>query len=65
MGKLKSCFKSFIGRENARLFLHELENWLRSPYEKLRDWDEAVQYDNDALPSRYYPAGLSGCRNAA
>jgi hypothetical protein len=64
-GQAEELLQEFIGRENARLFLHELGNWLRSPYGKLRDWDDAVQYDNDALPSRNYPAGLSVCRNAA
>jgi hypothetical protein len=34
----------FLGRENARLFLHELRNWLRSPYVNLEDWDRNVQY---------------------
>ena len=43
-GQAEELLQEFIGRENARLFLHELESWLRSPYKKLRDWDEAVQY---------------------
>ena len=34
----------FLGRENTRLFLHELRAWLRSPYEALADWDRHVQY---------------------
>lgn len=50
-GQAEELLQEFLGRENARLFLHELENWLRSPYERLRDWDEAVQYGNHALPS--------------
>ncbi|KIW11083.1 hypothetical protein PV08_10382 [Exophiala spinifera] len=43
-GQAEELLKDFLGRENARLFLHELESWLRSPYEHLRDWDRAVQY---------------------
>ncbi|KAL6245984.1 hypothetical protein RBB50_007137 [Rhinocladiella similis] len=43
-GQAEELLKDFLGRENARLFLHELESWLRSPYEYLRDWDRAVQY---------------------
>lgn len=43
-GQAEELLKDFLGRENARLFLHELEAWLRSPYEHLRDWDRAVQY---------------------
>ena len=37
----------FLGHDSVVLFLHELEAWLRSPYERLQDWDRAVQY---ALP---------------
>jgi hypothetical protein len=61
-GQAEELLQEFIGRDNARLFLHELENWLRSPYEHLRDWDEAVQYGNHALPSRNHRGGLSVCR---
>jgi hypothetical protein len=43
-GVSEDLVQEFLGRENARLFLHELEAWLRSPYESLREWDEAVQY---------------------
>ncbi|KIW43098.1 uncharacterized protein PV06_04243 [Exophiala oligosperma] len=43
-GQAEELLKDFFGRENARLFLHELESWLRSPYEHLSDWDRAVQY---------------------
>ena len=43
-GQSEELLQEFLGRENARLFLHELENWLRSPYERLQGWDEAVQY---------------------
>jgi hypothetical protein len=50
-GQAEELLQEFLGRENARLFLHELENWLRSPYERLRDWDDAVQYGDHALPS--------------
>ncbi len=43
-GQAEELLKDFIGRDSARLFLHELEAWLRSPYENLKDWDRAVQY---------------------
>jgi hypothetical protein len=36
--------KEFLGREDARLLLHELDAWLRSPYERLEAWDSHVQY---------------------
>ncbi|OAP58804.1 hypothetical protein AYL99_06101 [Fonsecaea erecta] len=47
-GQAGELLKDFLGRDNAQLFLHELEAWLRSPYEHLKDWDRAVQY---AMPS--------------
>lgn len=48
-GQAEELLKDFLGRESARLFLHELESWLRSPYEYLKDWDRAVQY---AIPAQ-------------
>ncbi|KIW28708.1 uncharacterized protein PV07_08346 [Cladophialophora immunda] len=51
-GQAEELLKDFLGRDNARLFLHELEAWLRSPYEHLNDWDRAVQY---AMPSVLEP----------
>ncbi|KAI5281860.1 hypothetical protein KEM54_003104, partial [Ascosphaera aggregata] len=44
-GSAEDLLQEFLGRDNARLFLHELHAFLRSPYENLRDWDAAVQYD--------------------
>ena len=43
-GQAEELVAEYLGRSNARLFLHELEAWLRSPFEKIRDWDRAVQY---------------------
>jgi len=43
-GKAQELLSSYLGEENARLFLHELEAWLRSPYINLQDWDAHVQY---------------------
>ncbi|GMF71267.1 unnamed protein product [Aspergillus oryzae] len=48
-GQAESLLQDFLGRDNARLFLHELQAWLRSPYTSLSDWDRNVQYDD---PSR-------------
>jgi len=33
-----------LGRENARLFLHDLSTWMRSPYRSLEEWDRFVEY---------------------
>jgi len=43
-GHAEDLLADFLGREDARLLLHELETWLRSPYTSLRDWDSHVQY---------------------
>lgn len=50
-GQAEELLTDFLGRDNARLFIHELEAWLRSPYERLVDWDRNVQYaiPDDAL----------------
>ncbi|KUL84601.1 hypothetical protein ZTR_08728 [Talaromyces verruculosus] len=43
-GQAEELLQEFIGRANARLFLHELNSWLRSPYNSLQEWDRHVQY---------------------
>jgi hypothetical protein len=43
-GKAEELVGSYLGAENAKLFLHELEAWLRSPYINLEDFDRVVQY---------------------
>ncbi|KAF2758256.1 hypothetical protein EJ05DRAFT_511072 [Pseudovirgaria hyperparasitica] len=43
-GQAQDMLQDFIGRENACLFLHELNSWLRSPYIRVQDWDRHVQY---------------------
>ncbi|CAI7590631.1 unnamed protein product [Penicillium palitans] len=45
-GQAEELLRDFIGRENACLFLHELQAWLRSPYNSLGDWDRHVQYSS-------------------
>lgn len=51
-GQAEELLRDFVGRENARLFLHELLAWLRSPYMSLEDWDRHVQYPRPAQISR-------------
>jgi hypothetical protein len=43
-GHAENLLAETLGRENSRLFLHELQSWLRSPYTKLEEWDGEVQY---------------------
>ncbi|PWY92649.1 hypothetical protein BO70DRAFT_384122 [Aspergillus heteromorphus CBS 117.55] len=48
-GQAEELLKDFLGRENARLFLHELQAWLRSPFGALEDWDRNVRYDEGGV----------------
>ncbi|KAG9948753.1 hypothetical protein KCU85_g4720, partial [Aureobasidium melanogenum] len=43
-GSASALVAEFLSPNAASLFLHELEAWLRSPYERLEDWDRHVQY---------------------
>ncbi|KAL2171766.1 hypothetical protein VTG60DRAFT_1764 [Thermothelomyces hinnuleus] len=43
-GQAEAMLADFLGRDHARLFLHELRNWLRSPAVGLAAWDREVQY---------------------
>ena len=53
-GQAEDMLSDFLGRENTKLFLHELRAWLRSPFSKLEDWDRAVQYNESSagIPTR-------------
>ncbi|KAK2671982.1 Zinc finger, RING-type [Fusarium oxysporum f. sp. vasinfectum] len=59
-GQAEEMISDFLGRDNTRLFLHELRAWLRSPYTKLADWDRAVQYDVSAPSSPRAESGGVG-----
>ena len=50
-GQAEEMLQEFLGRENTRLFLHELRAWLRSPFTSLEDWDRNVQY-KDVIQQR-------------
>lgn len=47
-GHAENLLTEFLGRENSRQFLHELHAWLRSPFAKVEEWDQDVQYRHDA-----------------
>jgi hypothetical protein len=49
-GHAENLVAEFLGRDNSRLFLHELNTWLRSPYSKVEEWDQNVQYKEDLEP---------------
>ncbi|KAH7322789.1 hypothetical protein B0I35DRAFT_426475 [Stachybotrys elegans] len=67
-GQAEDMLSDFLGRDNTRLFLHELRAWLRSPFTKLEDWDRAVQYDDTSVsrpevPRRDANGGARGSRS--
>lgn len=62
-GQAEELLQEFLGRDNARLFLHELQSWLRSPYTSLQDWDRNVQYE-DTVP-RALPSSAAAGRERA
>jgi len=43
-GHAEDLITEFLGRDDAKLLLHELDAWLRSPYTSLEVWDSHVQY---------------------
>ncbi|KAK2747280.1 hypothetical protein FQN57_002178 [Myotisia sp. PD_48] len=43
-GQAEQLLREFFGTKHTRLFLHELQSWLRSPFDTLKEWDDAVQY---------------------
>lgn len=47
-GQAEAMLADFLGRDSARLFLHELRAWLRSPCLSLEAWDRSVQYPDAA-----------------
>ena len=49
-GQAEDMLQEFLGRDNTRLFLHELRAWLRSPYISLEAWDRNVQYNQPSKP---------------
>ena len=51
-GQAEDLLQEFIGRENARLFLHELQSWMRSPHTSLEEWDRHVQYSESPALKR-------------
>jgi hypothetical protein len=48
-GQAEEMILEFLGRDNTRLFLHELRAWLRSPCKSLSEWDRVVQYRDESI----------------
>ena len=66
-GQAEELIRDFVGRENARLLLHELRAWLRSPHLSLEAWDRAVQYPemDKGLRVRRHPLAQPAERRAS
>ena len=73
-GQAEEMLQEFLGRNNTRLFLHELKAWLRSPYASLEQWDRHVQYADTAVSpdsssngptEHYYYDRSSSCSTSA
>ncbi|TGJ87846.1 hypothetical protein E0Z10_g947 [Xylaria hypoxylon] len=47
-GAAEDMLAEFLGRENTKLLLHELRNFLRSPW-SIEAWDREVQYPSSAV----------------
>lgn len=50
-GTAEDLVVELLGLDRAKLFLHELNHWMRSPYTHLADWDREVQYLDMPSPS--------------
>ncbi len=59
-GQAEDLLQEFLGRDNTRLFLHELRAWLRSPFTELRDWDRNVQYAEPGKRNGGRPGDIAG-----
>ncbi|KAF2219422.1 RING finger domain protein, partial [Elsinoe ampelina] len=43
-GAMENLVAEVLGRDGARVLLHEIKAWLESSFDRLEDWDRAVQY---------------------
>lgn len=59
-GHAENLLTDFLGRENARLFLHELSAWMRSPFAKVAEWDREAQY-TQTLPEQISGTAMGAC----
>lgn len=51
-GAAEDMLTDFLGRQNARIFLHELHAFLRSPFTNLSHFDSFAQYSRP-IPIRF------------
>ena len=44
-GQAEEMLAEVLGKENAQIFLHELNAFIRSPFTRLQSYDKFVQYE--------------------
>ncbi|KAF2155317.1 hypothetical protein K461DRAFT_292187 [Myriangium duriaei CBS 260.36] len=58
-GAVENLLSEVLGREGARLVVHEMGAWMESAFERLEDWDRVVQYA-DVEVMGLWRAGAAG-----
>jgi len=56
-GAAEDLLSDFLGRENAKIFCHEIHAFLRSPFTDLAAFDNFAQYERP-LPTRFDAEGM-------
>lgn len=59
-GQALEMLADFLGRDHARLFLHEMRCYLRSPCTRLAEWDTSVQYNRQVRQREESPLNPAG-----
>lgn len=44
-GHAENLLSDHLGRDNCKVFLHELRSFIRSPFQTVAEWDRHVQYN--------------------
>jgi len=63
-GAAEDMLSEFLGRENTKLLLHELRNFLRSPW-SIEVWDRKVQYPSSTMEQAKGDTETPGRQSAA
>ncbi|KAG8630014.1 hypothetical protein KVT40_001633 [Elsinoe batatas] len=60
-GAMENLVAEVLGRDGARVLLHEIKAWLESSFDRLEDWDRVVQYaDGEVLRMGQGRDGVGG-----
>jgi len=44
-GQLERLVGEILGKNSAKVLIHDLQSWLSGSWTKLEDWDRVVQYN--------------------